>query len=168
MGKRSRKRQHTGGPSGAARRSPRAASGDAPASGHARPVSRRARMDEAPPAPWAPFPLVELCILIGMILLVLAFAIGSDDSRLPMLVGGFVLIATSSVELAVREHFAGFRSHTVLLSGSTVLFPVMPLAVLGLIPRQVLLAGGALAFTLAFFGLRTAFARRAGGMAFRA
>ena len=31
---------------------------------------RRARLDEAPKAPWAPFPLVELCILLSFVLII--------------------------------------------------------------------------------------------------
>lgn len=173
MGKRSRKRAGAGGatrpPAGTGR-----ASGEAPPAGSAQPVSpharrpqRKARMAEAPPAPWSPFPLVELCILAGLVLVVVGFAAGGDH-RLTFFVLGFALIAVSAVEQAIREHFAGFRSHTTLLAGSIVLFPVLPLSFVTSIPRIALLGVGGLVFALSFFGLRSAFARRAGGLAFRA
>lgn len=181
MGKRSRKRAGSG--DGPAPARPVAASSSrtpAPpsrvaatpprpsaASPHARSPSRKARMGEAPPAPWAPFPLVELSILAGLVLVVVGFVWGGD-SRLGLFVVGFVLIAVSAIEQAIREHFAGFRSHTTLLAASTVLFPVLPLSIITPIPRVVLLVVGGLVFAVAFFALRQAFARRAGGLGFRA
>ena len=63
MGRRSRKR--TAPPCRAA---PRAG---ARARRPRRRSSRRARLDEAPKPPWHPFPLVELSILLGMVLVVL-------------------------------------------------------------------------------------------------
>lgn len=143
---------------------PRAAAGGA----HAREVSRKARRDEAPPAPWDPFPLVELSIFIGIVLIVVAFVVGGD-AFLPLLAVGFALVAVSAIELAVREHFAGYRSHTTLLSGASTFVTVVPTyLVTGPGGQQVILAVGALTFALAFWLLRGAFARRAGGLGFRA
>jgi hypothetical protein len=173
MGKRSRKRS-TG--AAAARRPPAAAkppaapTGAAGAGGpgrHARPIARRARMDEAPPAPWSPFPLVELCILAGIILVIIAFATGGDSS-IPLVVTGFALIAISAIELSIREHFAGFRSHTMLLAGATAVSPLLPLYIIAGPHQALMLVVAGLTFAVAFFVLRSAFARRAGGLGFRA
>lgn len=162
MGRRSRKR---------------AVSGDAPAppppvraepaARPAAPRSRRARLDEAPKAPWSPFPLVELTILIGIVLIIAGLFTGGDR-KLVVLVCGFVLVTLAGLEVSVREHFAGYRSHSTLLSGVCAILVVMPLYFLTGLPQVVLLLAAATAFGLAFHLLRTAFARRSGGMFFRA
>lgn len=128
--------------------------------------SRRARLDEAPKAPWAPFPLSEICILISLVLLVLGF-FSEGDTRTRMLLAGFALVTLSAGELSVREHFSGYRSHTSLLSGMAAVFVVVPLAFAEL-PRVALLAAGVAVFAAAFGLLRNAFAQRSGGLGFRA
>lgn len=165
MGKRSRKRETTGPPR--ARPTTAPAGRGTPAPVPAGPTSRKARMAEAPPAPWSPFPLVELCILAGLILLVVGF-FSTGDRRLTLLVVGFALVAISAIELAIREHFAGFRSHTTLLAAATVIFPLVPLTVVFSIPRIPMLVAGAALFGVMFIVLRSVFARRAGGFGFRA
>ena len=167
MGKRSRKRDV----GAAATRSPAVKTSARPirpaGAPHAKPVGRKASRAEAPPAPWSPFPLVELCILAGLILLVVGFFWGGDK-RGSLFILGFALVSMSAVELSVREHFAGFRSHTTLLSACLTLVPIIPLFLLTAIPQIGLLILGAVLFALAFFVLRAAFARRAGGLGFRA
>lgn len=160
MGKRSRKRDTAGQP----RTRPAAGAAAVSASGA---TSRRARMDEAPPAPWSPFPLVELCILAGLILLAVGF-FSTGDTRLTLIVVGFALVAVSAIELAIREHFAGFRSHTTLLAAATVIFPLVPLTVVLSVPRLPTLVAGAALFGVMFVLLRSVFTRRAGGFGFRA
>lgn len=137
---------------------------------HARQVSRKARRDEAPPAPWDPFPLVELSIFVGIVLIVVAFVVGGD-ATLPLLAIGFGLVAVSAIELAVREHFAGYRSHTTLLAGSSMFVTVVPTYLVtgsGSGAQQAILVVGGLTFAVAFWLLRGVFARRAGGLGFRA
>src|SRR3954447_22582147 len=105
MGKRSRKRSLP--PAAERQAAPEPAPPPAPVAG----PTRRARMDEAPKAPWSPFPLVELCILLGLILVVWGFA-GGGDRKGALLGCGFALVSLAGLELAIREHFAGFRSHS--------------------------------------------------------
>src|SRR3954451_11226846 len=109
MGKRSRKRP---APPPAERREPVAAQRTPPA-----PMSRRARLEEAPKPPWHPFPLVELCILGGLVLMVVGFVKGGNRGGL-FAVCGVALVGVASLELAIREHFAGYRSHTSLLAAA--------------------------------------------------
>jgi hypothetical protein len=125
---------------------------------------RRARLEEAPLAPWHPFPLVELCILVGIVLL----AVGFFGGRIGALVMGFVLVALASLELTIREHFAGYRSHSLVLALATTFLVGAPLWATGLLSRPVMIAVGAVIAVVAFFALRRAFARRAGGLTFRA
>jgi hypothetical protein len=82
--------------------------------------SRRRRsvsLDERPPAPWGNVPLVELVVLVGIVLLVAGFIAGGSQGTL-MIATGVVLCSIAGLELAIREHFGGYRSHTFLLSGA--------------------------------------------------
>jgi hypothetical protein len=130
-------------------------------------LSRRARLDEAPKAPWSPFPLVELCILIGLALMVTGFVSGGNRGGL-LVVCGVGLVGVASLELAIREHFAGYRSHSSLLALAAA---IATLAVLGIgvgVARVVAIGVAAVVFAAAFVALRAAFRRRTGGMSFRA
>jgi predicted membrane channel-forming protein YqfA (hemolysin III family) len=123
-------------------------------------------MAAAPKAPWSPFPLVEICVLIGIVLIVLGFV--TDGSRRGVFLAcGIALASLAGLELAIREHFAGFRSHTALLAGAVAVVVVVPLFFLTGLPQIALLAVGALVYSLAFVVLRRAFQARAGGIGFR-
>jgi hypothetical protein len=127
-------------------------------------MSRRARLDEAPKAPWSPFPLVELSILIGLVLMVTGFV--KRDAL--FVVCGVGLVGVASLELAIREHFAGYRSHSSLLALAVA---VGTMAILGIgigVARIAAIAAAAVVFVVAFLALRAAFRRRTGGIAFRA
>jgi hypothetical protein len=134
-----------------------------------RPVTpdRRARMDEAPKAPWSPFPLVELCILVAIVMIGAGFFTGGDR-RGVLLAGGFTLVSLASIELALREHFAGYRSHSSLLAGCAAIASAAPLFFFTKLPYEVLLLVAAAVFAGAFQLLRRAFVRRTGGLGFRA
>ena len=166
MGRRSRKRRTAqaagGGP--AARRAPADASGGA--SPHAAPPSHRARMAEAPKAPWSPFPLVEICVLIALVLIVLG-AVSDGPRRGVFLACGLALASLAGLELAVREHFAGFRSHSALLAGAVAVVAVVPLFFLTGLPQIALLGVGVVVYSLSFFVVRRAFQALTGGIGFR-
>lgn len=132
-----------------------------------RAIGARSRLEEAPKAPWSPFPLVELTILVGIVLAVLGF-IGVADRRGALLGCGFALISLSALELSIREHFAGYRSHSALLAGAAAVLTVAPLFFLTGLRQEGLLAIGVLVFGGALLALRAAFRRRTGGIAFRA
>ena len=67
---------------------------------------------ERPAAPWGAFPLSELAMLAGIV----AAAIGLAGGGWSVLVAGLALCGVAGVELAFREHFAGYRSHALLLA----------------------------------------------------
>jgi len=62
-------------------------------------------------------PLVELVVLAGIVLLVAGFIVGGSNGAL-MIATGAVLCSIAGLELSIREHFGGYRSHTFLLSGA--------------------------------------------------
>lgn len=93
----------------------------APAAGAAsktapKPV-RKPIEEERPEAPWAPFPLVELLVLAGLAMIVVAFFTDGRTST-ALLVVGLSLGSLAGLELSIREHFGGYRSHTSLLAGA--------------------------------------------------
>jgi hypothetical protein len=128
---------------------------------------RRARLEDAPKAPWSPFPLTELCILIAIVLLVLGFVTRGQRGGVELL-GGFTLLALSVSELALREHFAGYRSHSAMLAGVGAVALDALLFFFAGIPQLVLVAVGVGVFGVLFWVLRAAFMRRTGGVGFRA
>ncbi|HLM30513.1 MAG TPA: hypothetical protein VK326_02505 [Solirubrobacterales bacterium] len=108
------------------RRKPRPRRPTAPPAAEAEAVERRATAappprpaidDERPPAPWGSFPLVELVVLVALVMLVVGLFVKGDQGRV-LLVTGLALGSLAGLELAIREHFGGFRSHTVLLAGA--------------------------------------------------
>ncbi len=147
----------------------RRAAGIAPASPTPPPAAPRPAplSDERPKAPWHPFPLVELCVLVGIVLIVIGLIVGFDSDRGQLaLVCGVLLASLGGLDTAVREHFNGYRSHSSVLAG---LPGVVAAAALffARAPWIAVAAGAALVFGLAFWAFRTAFRRRSGGLSFR-
>jgi hypothetical protein len=156
VGKRSRKRPAPDRAS-APRSSPRPA-----------PVRRTTR--ERPPAPWGSFPLSELVILLALVLGVLGFIdVGSDRGKV-MISAAIVLGSLGGLEVSVREHFAGYKSHTTLLAASAAVLVMAIVYTAGgnsLAGLGVAVATGVIVFVLLFKTLRDAFIRRSGGVSFR-
>ena len=139
----------------------------APATGGRRTPRRRARSSEAPKPPWAPFPLVELLIVTGIVFVVVGLVMGSGRGR-TVLGFGIAVICLASLEVAIREHVTGFRSHSMLLAliptaaaGATAWFAVDITAPVRL---GVVLA----VFAISVLAMREVFRRRSGGLTFRA
>lgn len=124
---------------------------------------------ERPEAPWGSFPLTELTVLAALLLGVAGFLVWGRRGQL-MLGAATLLGSLAGLELALREHLTGFRSHTTLLSGIVgvvvlgALYVLVPPGQLPAIARIAIAAGP---FALTFWALRRAFARRSGGVGFR-
>ena len=115
--------------------------------------------DDRPRAPWHPVPLAELCVLVGIVLMVAGVitGLGNDRGRL-MLVAGMALGSLGGLDTAVREHWAGRRSHAALLAGVPAI--LMAIAVtFAHPPWPVVVLAAAAAFTVAFAALRRRFER---------
>jgi hypothetical protein len=61
--------------------------------------------------------LVELVIFSGIAAVIAGFAMGGSRGG-TLVLAGLVLAALGGLELSIREHFSGFRSHTTLLAGA--------------------------------------------------
>ena len=134
------------------------------------PGSRSAarRRGERPPPPWGSFPLTELTVFIALILGVIGLLFSSGDRQRTLIVGAMVLGSLGGLEISIRDHFAGFRSHTTLLAGAATMGTVLVIFVaVDKIPAYVPLAVGGLVFAGSFFALREVFKRRSGGLGFR-
>ena len=166
MGKRSRKQRPETGGSASTR-----AERDARRQAAAKTTTRRGTR-EAPPAPWGSFPLTELVVLIALIFGVVGFIRFDTHSGKVMVAAAMVLGSLGGLEVSIREHFAGFRSHTTLLAasaavGSMILISVIAAGKGGLGLLALVVAVGVLVFVLSFYALRQAFVRRSGGLSFR-
>ena len=178
MGKRSRKRAAGSGtpaPAGSTRaerdaarreRSRQVRQSSAAPVAKARPG--RTSIDDRPPPLWGSFPLTELVTFVGIVLMVWGFVSGPGDEGRSRIAAGLAVASLGGLELAVREHVTGYRSHTTMLAAATGILVIVALGLgagVGLLP--VLLAAGLLSFAASFFGLRELFRRRSGGLSFR-
>lgn len=153
MGRRSRQRAST---------PPHEPAGRSPASSPSAPLStasRRSRRDAAPKPPWGAFPLVELCALSAIVLGIWGIASGNGI----LLTGAALLGSIAGLEVALREHLAGYRSHTTLLSAFCAIAALTALAFAG-VGSPALFAIPAAILAVAFVGLRQRFKRRSGGV----
>jgi hypothetical protein len=130
--------------------------------------SRQADPDGPPPAPWGSFPLVEIAVLVGIVILAVGFF--SSGANQAVLIGvGLVMCSVAGLELAIREHFAGYRSHTLVLAAVpavavlAVLFYVAPAS----LPPLGRVAVGAAVFGVCAWAFTLAFRNRSGGYSFR-
>jgi hypothetical protein len=139
-------------PEGAAR-----AAAKAPRAGRGRSSPTSPTFGEHPRAPWHPLPLSELLILVGAVGTVIGMkrlGEGRSNGGQSLLVG-LAVVAIGTIEVTLREHRSGYRSHTVLLT----LLPVLvfdSLVVLGVslfVTPPRLMTVGLLAVDVALFVL---------------
>ncbi len=115
--KKQRQRARTGSAGGSPTRRPHVGRDvddpPAQAAANARRPSRLEVRDgvRRPDAIWAPFPLTEIGMAVGIVLFLLGFA-GAPA----LLLAGVGVLVVVVAELCLREHFAGFRSHSILLA----------------------------------------------------
>ena len=129
---------------------------------------RRTTIDDRPPPLWGSFPLTELVILAGIVLMTWGFLSGSGTNGNSKIAAGLLIASVAGLELAVREHVTGFRSHTTLLSGTVGILVIVALGLgAGLETLGFLVIAGAAAFAGSFVALRELFKRRSGGLSFR-
>jgi hypothetical protein len=122
---------------------------------------------DRPPAPWGKFPLVELVVLLAIVMVVAGFFV-QGDRQITLIAAGIALGSLAGLELSIREHFAGYRSHTTVLAG----VPAVLILGLGIVlptgwPRIAAFAASIVVFVGGGYLLREAFKRRSGGLGFK-
>jgi hypothetical protein len=149
---------------------PAAEAAAGPAAPTAQPrTRRRSEGPEPPPAPWGSFPLIELAVLLGIVMLITGFFFVEGSRGAILIATGLLLGSIGGLELTIREHFAGYRSHTMLLAG------VPALVVLGFLfyagpdslPPVARAGIGIAVFAIAAYLLSSRFAARSGGLRFK-
>ena len=182
MGKRSRKRGAAEGadvsPAGtsraardeARRRRAQAAERARSRAGGSRPRrSGRPTIDERPPPPWGNFPLVEIAVFLAIAFFIVGLVMGGAKGQV-LLTGALALGSLAGLEISIREHFAGYRSHSTLIA-AVFAFAAMAITFFatgkGELARVLLLPVAGIVFMASFYWLRETFKRRSGGLGFR-
>jgi hypothetical protein len=119
----------------------------------------------APQPLWKGFPLTELAVLTAFVLCVWGFFTANSYGRV-LLGAGALLGSLAGLELAIREHVSGYRSHTTVLSGCVgVVLLVLSITALGS-TRSSHLVGivlGLGGFCLSFWLLQRLYKRKSTG-----
>jgi Flp pilus assembly protein TadB len=108
---------------------------------------------DPPPNPFGGVPVAEIAILAGGV----GAIIGLVSGAAPALIVGIVVCALGVIEFSVREHFSGYRSHTVMLAAVPAVG--VGIALIGLdsasLTREILVP-----VVVVVFGVLFAFLRR--------
>lgn len=81
----------------------------------------RAPADQRPQAPWHPVPVTEIAIAAGLVAVIVGWIRGPSTTGGAIALGvGLGLVTLATLESSAREHFAGFRSHALLLAAGPV------------------------------------------------
>jgi hypothetical protein len=126
---------------------------------------RRSRRDAAPQPPWGSFPLVELCALSAIVLGVWGIVRGGHGGGV-LITAAALLGSVAGLEVAIREHLGGYRSHTLVLSG-TCAFATIAILFFADAERTTMVVGAAVVLVVALVAFRTLFKRRSGGVGMR-
>ena len=107
---------------------------------------------ERPQALWHPLPVSELLILVGAIGTIVGIRRGVSHGG-PVLIAGVAAVVIGTVEVSLREHLSGYRSHTIMLAllPVIVLHSVVVLGVAAATTVPPLLNVGMFAIDLAVF-----------------
>jgi hypothetical protein len=124
-------------------------------------ATHRSRRDRAPQPPWGRFPLVELCALAAIVLGVWGILRGGRGGA-TLLLAAMLLGSVAGLEVAIREHFGGYRSHTFVLSG-VLAFATLAILFLTHASRTALIAGAAAGMLIGVPTFRQLFKKRSGG-----
>ena len=98
---------------------------------------------------------------------IVALAIGVIGGNPTMIGVGVALAGLGGMEVAIREHFAGYRSHTTMLAGAAFVLTTGLVFYVGGQILAVALVVGAVVFAATFFLARRAFQRASGGLRYR-
>jgi hypothetical protein len=131
-----------------------------------RAARQRAEGPKRPTAPWGSFPLTEIVILIALVMLIAGFVV-TPPRGFYLLATGLVLGSLAGLELGIREHYSGYRSHSLLLAGAIAVPVLAGLLIWKPIPPVAGLAVAGLIFAAFAWLFAQAFRRRSGGDLYR-
>jgi hypothetical protein len=120
------------------------------------------QIKQRPPAPWDPFPLAEVAVLSGLVLLVVGALMHGPTGK-GLIASGVVLACIGGLETALREHLGGYRSHAGLLAGIAALAALILTTAILDIGVAVRAAIAITVFAITFPTLRNSFIRKSGG-----
>jgi hypothetical protein len=121
------------------------------------------KKSELPPPPWGSFPLTQLSVLAGLVLII----VGAITGNPTQLVIGLALGSLGGLELSSREHFAGYRSHTTLLAGVVFVLTTGLIFFVARLELWICLIIGVSLGGLAWGLLRRAFEKASGGLSYK-
>jgi hypothetical protein len=106
---------------------------------------------------------VELVVLVALVMLIGGFIVQGTRGGV-MIAVGLVLGAMAGLELSIREHFAGYRSHTLLIAGFAAVATLAFLAyvVPSLLAPEIRVGAAVAVFIASAWALTRAFQHRSG------
>jgi hypothetical protein len=104
---------------------------------------------------------MELCVLSALALGIAGFVVGGGSGNV-LLTGAVLIGSVAGLEVALREHIGGYRSHTALLAGVAAV-ATMALLFFARVDRATMVPIAIAVFVLAFLGWRALFKKRSGG-----
>jgi hypothetical protein len=107
-----------------------------------------------------------MVVFVGVVVLIAGFFVAPPQGFV-MIAVGLGLGSLAGLELSVREHFAGYRSHTLLLSAAIGVPIFGVLFVTTRISTPICVAAGLVAFAGSAWLFTQSFRRRSGGALFR-
>ena len=108
-------------------------------------------------------------MLVGIVMLVLGFFFVDGERGTILIITGLLLASISGLELSIREHFAGYRSHTMILAGvpAAVALGILFYAGPDGLPPIARAGIGLVVFAAVAYLLTGLFRRRSGGYSFK-
>lgn len=151
-----------------AKRQGAAAEAGNPPAGPARPAPAREKEkalpgDDRPPPIWGNIPVTQFAVLGGLFLLVF----GMIKQNPKLVIPGLALGSLGGLELSLREHFTGYRSHTTLLAGVVFVGTVALTYLLAELILWQCLAIGLVLAVPTWWGARKVFEHKSGGLSYR-
>jgi hypothetical protein len=119
---------------------------------------RRPKLENRPKPPWHPFPLIEIAVLVGIVCIVVGLITNDTRRGRTLLLLGLALGSLGGLDTTLREHFAGYRRHTLVLALAPTVTAAILLGVAGA-PTILIPVVAVAVFAVAFLLLRGAWSR---------
>ena len=115
-----------------------------------------------PRAPWGPFPLSELLVVLAVIFAAYGVVSWGNARGIWAFAAAMTLACLAGLEVSIREHLAGYRPHSTVLAGTAALLTGAATFLLG-VPAAIDLGLTLMVFLAASLGLTRAYQRHRRG-----